>query len=69
LTDELLTHYDQIITRLILVPSTGGRFDVTVDGERIFSKQELHRHAEPGEGVRLVGDYAKQVEKRKRKGF
>lgn len=65
----MLTYYDQIITRLILVPSNGGRFDVTVDGERIFSKHELHRHAEPGEVVRLVGDYTKQVEKRKRKGF
>ncbi len=65
----MLTYYDQVITRLILVPSTGGRFEVTVDGERIFSKQELHRHAEPGEVVRLVGEYAKQVEQGKRKGF
>jgi selenoprotein W-related protein len=68
-TDELLTYYDQVITRLVLVPSHGGRFDVTVDGAKIFSKQELHRHAEPGEIVRLVGDYAKEVEKRQRKGL
>ncbi len=65
----MLTSYDQIITRLVLVPSNGGRFDVTVDGKLIFSKHELHRHAEPGEVLRLLGDYAKQAEKRKRKGF
>jgi selenoprotein W-related protein len=64
-----LTYYDQVITRLVLVPSHGGRFEVTVDGQLIFSKHETHRHAEPGEIVRLVGDHAKEVEKRKRKGF
>ena len=69
MTDELLTHYDQIITRLVLVPSHGGRFEVTVDGQLIFSKHELNRHAEPGEIVRLVGDHARELEKRQRKGF
>ena len=32
-----------------LVPGTGGVFDVTVNGELIFSKQAVGRHAEPGE--------------------
>ncbi len=32
-----------------LIPSTGGVFDVTVNGELIFSKKEAGRHAEPGE--------------------
>jgi selenoprotein W-related protein len=64
-----LTYYDQVITRLVLVPAHGGRFDVLVDGARIFSKQELHRHAEPGEIVRLVGEIAQQAEKQTRKGF
>ena len=69
MTDELLTYYDQVITRLVLVPSHGGRFEVSVDGQLIFSKHELHRHAEPGEIVRLVSDHAKQAEKRQRKGL
>jgi selenoprotein W-related protein len=34
--------------------SSGGVFDVVLDGELIFSKKALHRHAEPGEVVRLV---------------
>ncbi len=32
-----------------LIPSTGGVFDVWVNGELIFSKKEVGRHAEPGE--------------------
>ncbi len=32
-----------------LIPATGGVFDVTVNGELIFSKQAVGRHAEPGE--------------------
>jgi len=33
------------------VPSTGGRFEVTLDDELIFSKASIGRHAEPGEVV------------------
>jgi len=33
----------------VLVPSGGGRFEVTLDGELLFSKAALGRHAEPGE--------------------
>ncbi len=32
-----------------LIPSTGGVFDVWVNGQLIFSKQTAGRHAEPGE--------------------
>jgi selenoprotein W-related protein len=37
-----------------LVPSSGGVFEVTVDGKLIFSKRALRRHPEPGEIMRLV---------------
>jgi selenoprotein W-related protein len=36
------------------VPSSGGRFEVTLDDELIYSKKALARHAEPGEVVALV---------------
>jgi selenoprotein W-related protein len=39
---------------LELVPSSGGRFEVTLDDELIFSKVELHRHAEEGEVEQLM---------------
>jgi selenoprotein W-related protein len=32
-----------------LIPSSGGVFEVTVNGELVFSKKALKRHAEPGE--------------------
>ncbi len=37
-----------------LVKSSGGVFEVAVDGEPVFSKRALGRHAEPGEVVRLI---------------
>jgi len=34
-----------------LTPSSGGVFEVTVDGKLVFSKKELGRFPEPGEVV------------------
>jgi hypothetical protein len=52
-----------------LVPGDGGRFEVSADGTLIFSKHALHRHAEPGEVVRLLGTQAAAQEKEHRIGF
>ena len=38
------------------MPSSGGRFEVTLDDELIFSKAALKRHAEPGEITAIVRD-------------
>ena len=37
-----------------MIPSGKGRFEVTLDGSPIFEKSKEHRHARPGEIVRLV---------------
>jgi selT/selW/selH-like putative selenoprotein len=37
-----------------LVPSSGGVFEVKVDGKPVFSKRALRRHAQPGEVVELI---------------
>ncbi len=37
-----------------LVESSGGVFEVSVDGRLIFSKKSLGRHPEPGEVMRLL---------------
>jgi selenoprotein W-related protein len=37
-----------------LLPSSKGRFEVTLDDELIFSKASLGRHAKPGEVLALV---------------
>jgi selT/selW/selH-like putative selenoprotein len=36
------------------VESSGGVFEVTVDGTLVFSKKALHRHAAPGEVLQLL---------------
>jgi selenoprotein W-related protein len=38
-----------------LIQSSGGVFEVVVDGQLVFSKKKLRRHAEPGEIVKLIG--------------
>jgi len=37
-----------------LLQSSGGRFEVTVDGRLVFSKQATGRHANPGEVLDLI---------------
>jgi len=56
LTDEVLEGWSPRIASLELVPSRGGVFEVTLDGELVFSKAALGRHAEPGEVASLLRD-------------
>jgi len=37
------------IENFTLVPSDGGRFEVSVNGDLVYSKLQTNRHAEPGE--------------------
>jgi selenoprotein W-related protein len=37
-----------------LLESSGGLFEVTVDGTLIFSKKATRRHAQPGEVLRAI---------------
>jgi selenoprotein W-related protein len=41
------------IESFTLIPSDGGRFEFSVDGELIFSKLKLGRHADEGEVMGL----------------
>jgi len=54
LAEELLKNYEHMIEGLTLVPSDDGRFEVTVNGQLLYSKLQTHRHAEPGEVLGLV---------------
>jgi selenoprotein W-related protein len=56
LTDDILSEreIEAYIKSWTLVPATGGVFEVTVNGNLIFSKKALGRHAEPGEVRRLI---------------
>jgi len=50
----LLQRFEAQIQSLTLIPSDGGRFEVTVNGDLIYSKLQTHRHAETGEVVNLI---------------
>jgi predicted Rdx family selenoprotein len=53
----LLHDYQHLIDTFTLVTGTKGVFDVDVDGELIFSKTELGRHAEPDEVLALFKEF------------
>lgn len=50
---DLLHHYQHVISSLTFVTGAKGVFDVEVDGELLFSKKAIGRHAEPGEVLEL----------------
>ncbi len=42
------------IETIEIIPSAGGRFEVTVNDELVYSKMSTGRHANPGEIRQLV---------------
>jgi len=54
LTAELLKEFEPEIAEITLIPSDGGRFEVTVNEKLVYSKLQTGRHAEPGEVVKLI---------------
>jgi selenoprotein W-related protein len=54
LASELLKKFEPEIEALTLVPSDGGRFEVSVNGKLVYSKLQTGRHAESGEVAGLV---------------
>jgi selenoprotein W-related protein len=56
---ELLEEFEPEIESLTIVPSDGGRFEISVNGQLLYSKLQTRRHAEPGEVVKLVQKYLK----------
>jgi selenoprotein W-related protein len=53
--DALLGQFDSQIAAATLKPSTGGRFEVSVDGSLVFSKLQQDRFPEDDELQTLVG--------------
>lgn len=56
MTDEILSEreIEYFIKSWQLIPSSGGVFNVTVNGKLVFSKKAIKRHAEPGEIRALI---------------
>ena len=49
MTEEVLHDFKNTIAGVRVVPSSGGRFEVTADGEALFSKEVSGRFPEAGE--------------------
>lgn len=54
LATELLKDYEHVIESVALIPSDEGRFEVSVNGELVYSKLLTKRHAEAGEILGLI---------------
>ena len=54
LAEELIKEFEHLIEKLTLVPSEGGRFEVSVNGQLLYSKLHTGRHAEAGEVLGLI---------------
>jgi selenoprotein W-related protein len=46
---KLLEEYESQVKALTLIPSDGGKFEVVVNGELLFSKLSSNRHTDPEE--------------------
>lgn len=51
--NDLIHNYQHVIESLSFTMGEKGVFDVTVDGELLYSKHETGRHAEAGEVLDL----------------
>jgi selenoprotein W-related protein len=60
LANDLLKNFEPEIESLTLMPSDGGRYEITVNDELIYSKLQMGRHAEPGEVLGLVDKLLKK---------
>ena len=56
MAQELLTTFEQELGEVALQPSSGGAFDVLLDGELLYSRKQAGRFPEASELKQLVRD-------------
>ena len=52
--------HQDIISEIELVPADGGKYEVSVNGDLIYSKLETGRHADSPEIIELFENYIKE---------
>ena len=57
---DVLKEFENQIENFALVPSDGGRFEVTVNSKLIYSKLDTGRHVHPKEINGLVQKYLEE---------
>ncbi len=58
---EILREFEADVETISLVPSDGGRFEVSVNGKLIYSKLQTGRHVNQGELVQLIRRHQKEA--------
>jgi selenoprotein W-related protein len=56
MAQELLTTFESDLSRVSLVPGSGGIFEVRLNGESIFSRKQAQRFPESKELKQLIRD-------------
>ncbi len=57
---ELVKRHEYDVQHFTLIPSDGGKFEVKLDDEMIYSKLGTGRHVEPGEVEALLAQRIKK---------
>ena len=57
----MFKEFEPDVESLTLIPSQGGRFEVTVNGRLIYSKLQTRRHLETGEINQLIKKLLKEA--------
>jgi selenoprotein W-related protein len=55
LAAKILPRFKQAISRFVMVPSTGGCFEVTVGGKLLYSKLETGRFPDEEQVLKAIG--------------
>lgn len=53
---ELLRAYEFKLQSVQLIPSDGGRFEVSVGDQLVYSKLETGKHIDPADLAKIVGE-------------
>jgi selenoprotein W-related protein len=51
--DEILSSYQHVVKTFTFITGSAGAFELEVNGQQLFSKKRLGRHADPGEVLSL----------------
>jgi selenoprotein W-related protein len=59
---DILKQFEHNIESFTLIPSDGGKFEITVNDHLIYSKLQTHRHTEQAEVKNLIHEFLAKVE-------
>ena len=57
MADDILSNYQHVIDSFTFITGSKGVFEFQVDGQLLYSKKTLGRHANPGEVLNLFRDF------------